>query len=69
MDEEVRHDAGGLNEKPKGVRRMNTAASEWAAYVAARNRIETAKAKGRRVPPLTPEEELAATVARQKEAE
>ena len=46
---------------------MNTAASEWAAYVAARNRIETAKAKGRRVPPLTPEEELVATVARQKE--
>ena len=44
MNDFRRHVAGGLNEKPKGVRRMNTAASEWAAYVAARNRIETAKA-------------------------
>lgn len=30
----------------KGYARMSEAAKEWAAYVAARNAIETAKARG-----------------------
>ena len=59
---------------------MNSASMEWVARVHARNEIETAKAmRGlRAVPlsagarptwwrPLSPEQELAATVARQKE--
>ena len=57
---------------------MNSASEEWMARVAARNEIETAKARA--VPlsagagakptwwkPLSPEAELAATVRRQKE--
>lgn len=55
---------------------MNSASEEWMARVAARNEIETAKARA--VPlsagarpawwkPLSPKAELAATVRRQKE--
>jgi hypothetical protein len=66
---------------------MNTAGIEWMARVAARNRIEVAKALTRscgffaqnplsasasrkfvsRVPHVSPEAELAATIRRQKE--
>ena len=66
---------------------MHPAAQEWADRVAARNAVETAKARdveaqkdaalsaqgflpftyGPRPAPLSPEAELAATVARQKE--
>ena len=59
---------------------MNGASEEWVARIAARNEIETAKAmrglmavplSARTKPtwwkPLSPKQELAATVARQKE--
>ena len=41
------------NKQTTGEKEMHTAANEWAARVAARNEVETARAEGRRTMMLT----------------